>query len=223
MKATVDASLWDPIYVDDWASMPSKIIQLPKLPYGMEELEPFVSAKTMDFHYGKHHQAYVNNLNNLMVGMPFAASSLEELLRKTANMVDTVVIFNNAAQVWNHSFFWDSMKANGGGQPTGRLLEMIIATFGTFEAFKKAFVTAGVGQFSNGWVWLIQDGDALRIVKTYNAETPVAYGHNVLLACDVWEHAYYLDYQNRRKDYLTAFLDNLANWEFASSRLSVVA
>jgi Fe-Mn family superoxide dismutase len=162
----------------------------------------------------------VDNLNKLIVGTPYAGIALEEILRKTMNMTDTVVIFNNAAQVWNHTFYWNSMKAKGGGQPTGRLLDMIIDDFGTFEAFKNAFVTAGIGQFGSGWVWLIQDNETVRIIKSSNADTPEAHGRNALLTCDVWEHAYYLDYQNRRKDYLTAFLDNLANWEFASSRLN---
>jgi Fe-Mn family superoxide dismutase len=206
--------------VDESAAVPSPMIQLPKLPYGMEALEPFVSAKTMSFHYEKHHQGYVDNLNKLIVGTPYAGIALEEILRKTMNMTDTVVIFNNAAQVWNHTFYWNSMKAKGGGQPTGRLLDMIIDDFGTFEAFKNAFVTAGIGQFGSGWVWLIQDNETVRIIKSSNADTPEAHGRNALLTCDVWEHAYYLDYQNRRKDYLTAFLDNLANWEFASSRLN---
>ncbi len=208
------------LHVDESAAAPATMFQLPKLPYGMEALEPFVSANTMGFHYGKHHQGYVDNLNKLIVGTPYAGAPLEEILRKTVSMVDTVVIFNNAAQVWNHTFYWNSMKAKGGGQPTGRLLDMILEAFGTFEAFKNAFVTAGIGQFGSGWVWLIQDNETVRIIKTSNADTPEAYGRNALLTCDVWEHAYYLDYQNRRKDYLTAFLDNLANWEFAASRLN---
>lgn len=208
------------LHFSDSAAAPSPMIQLPKLPYGMEALEPFVSANTMGFHYGKHHQGYVDNLNKLIVGTPYAGATLEEILRKTVSMVDTVVIFNNAAQVWNHTFYWQSMKAKGGGQPSGRLLDMILEAFGTFEAFKNAFVTAGIGQFGSGWVWLIQDNDTVKIIKSSNADTPEAYGRNALLTCDVWEHAYYLDYQNRRKDYLTAFLDNLVNWEFAASRLN---
>jgi Fe-Mn family superoxide dismutase len=205
---------------DNAAAVPSPLMQLPKLPYRLEALEPFLTTITMNFHYGKHHQTYVDNLNKLVAGTPFAVLPLEEIIRKTANTVDNNAIFNNAAQVWNHTFFWRSMKPNGGGLPTGRLVDMIIDVFGTFEAFKNAFVAAGVGQFGSGWVWLVQDGETVKIVKTPNADTPMAYGHNTLLACDVWEHAYYLDYQNRRKDYLTAFLDNLANWEFASSRLN---
>jgi len=195
------------------------VLQLPPLPYAQDALAPFVSAKTMSFHYGKHHQGYVDNLNKLVAGTPFAGRPLEETIQKTETMSDKTAIFNNAAQVWNHTFFWQSMKANGGGQPTGRLLNMIIDTFGTFETFKNAFETAGVGQFGSGWIWLIQDGGKVKIVKTANADTPVAHGQNALLTCDVWEHAYYLDYQNRRKDFLTTFLERLANWDFAASRL----
>ncbi len=194
-------------------------LQLPPLPYAQDALAPFISDTTMSYHYGKHHQAYVDNLNKLVAGTPFAGRPLEETIRKTANMVDQAAIFNNAAQAWNHTFFWESMQANGGGQPKGRLLEMITAAFGSFDAFKNAFITAGVGQFGSGWVWLVQDGETVKIIKTANAETPAANGQNALLTCDVWEHAYYLDYQNRRKDFLAAFLDHLANWHFASSRL----
>ena len=195
------------------------VLQLPPLPYAQEALEPFVSAKTMSFHYGKHHQGYVDNLNKLVAGTPFEGRPLEETIRKTVNAVDQAAIFNNAAQVWNHTFFWHSMKPGGGGQPTGRLLDMIVETFGTFDAFKNAFATAAVGQFGSGWVWLVQEGGKLKIVKTSNADTPIAHGQTALLTCDVWEHAYYLDYQNRRKDFVQAFLDHLANWEFAASQL----
>jgi superoxide dismutase, Fe-Mn family len=201
------------------AIVPAVMMQLPRLHYGLDALEPFLSAKTMGFHYGKHHQTYIDNLNKLVVGTPFAVLSLEDMIFKTVNTADTSAIFNNAAQVWNHAFYWYSMKPKGGGQPTGKLLEMICAVFGTFEAFKNAFVTAGVGQFGSGWVWLIQEGETVKIIKTSNADTPVAYGQQALLTCDVWEHAYYLDYQNRRKEYVTAFLDGLVNWEFAASRL----
>ena len=195
------------------------VLQLPPLPYAQEALEPFISAKTMSFHYGKHHQGYVDNLNKLVFGTPFGGRPLEETIRKTVNVVDQAAIFNNAAQVWNHTFFWHSMKPGGGGQPTGRLLDMIVETFGTFDAFKNAFATAAVGQFGSGWVWLVQEDGKLKIVKTSNADTPIAHGQTALLTCDVWEHAYYLDYQNRRKDFVQAFLDHLANWEFAASQL----
>lgn len=192
---------------------------LPLLPFDPAALVPFMSAQTISLHYDKHHQAYVDNLNTLTVGTPFAACPLENIIQKTVTMTDKTAVFNNAAQVWNHSFFWKSLKTGGGGQPTGRLLDMIVASFGTFETFKNAFVTAGVGQFGSGCVWLVQDGETVKILKTTNDDTPVAYGQNALLTCDVWEHAYYLDYQNRRKDFLVTFIDRLANWEFAASRL----
>ena len=193
--------------------------RLPLLPFDPAALAPFMSAQTIGIHYDKHHQAYVDNLNTLTVGTPLAACPLENIIQKTATMTDKTAVFNNAAQVWNHTFFWQSMKTDGGGHPTGRLLGMIVGSFDTFEAFKNAFVAAGVGLFGSGCVWLVQDGETVKIVKTANADTPVAYGQNALLTCDVWEHAYYLDYQNRRKDYLATFIDRLANWEFAASRL----
>ncbi len=192
--------------------------QLPPLPYRQEALEPYISARTMSFHYGKHHQTYVDNLNKLTAGTPWAGQPLEKIIRETSGAADKAGIFNNAAQVWNHTFFWQSMKPNGGGKPTGRLLKLIEKSFGSFEEFQKTFVDSAVAQFGSGWAWLVQDGDQLKIVKTSNADTPVAHGQTALLTCDVWEHAYYLDYQNRRKDFVQAFLDHLANWEFAASQ-----
>jgi Fe-Mn family superoxide dismutase len=193
--------------------------QLPPLPYAPDALEPYVSAKTLGFHHGKHHQAYVDNLNKLVAGTPWAGKSLEQIVVESAGVADATALFNNAGQVWNHTFFWQGMKARGGGKPTGRLLERIEKSFGSFDAFKEAFVAAAVGQFGSGWAWLVLDGDALKIVKTANADTPLAHGQTALLVCDVWEHAYYLDYQNRRKDFVAAFLDHLVNWEFVASRL----
>jgi Fe-Mn family superoxide dismutase len=193
--------------------------QLPALPYPQDALAPYVSATTMSFHYGKHHQAYVDNLNKLIAGTPSAGQPLDAIIRESAGVVEKAAVFNNAAQVWNHTFFWKSMKAGGGGMPTGRLLKQIEKSFGSFDEFKMAFVTAAVAQFGSGWAWIVWEGDALRIVKTSNADTPAARGQTALLACDVWEHAYYLDYQNRRKDFVEAFLDHLANWEFAASQL----
>ena len=193
---------------------------LPALPYAQDALEPYVSAKTMSFHYGKHHQSYVDNLNKLVVGTPWATGvPLEKVVLESAGKAEKAAIFNNAAQVWNHTFFWRSMKAGGGGKPTGRLFDMIETSFGSFDKFKDAFTAAAVAQFGSGWVWLVQEGDTLKIVKTSNADTPMAHGQTALLTCDVWEHAYYLDYQNRRKDFVQAFLDHLANWEFAASQL----
>ena len=296
--------------------------KLAPLPYADNALEPHISAKTMSFHYGKHHQGYVNNLNKLVAGTPMARASLESIVvsmrRKlkatditalfeegkfvdiagrsiyvgsregnllkdirvvettksgstqeirarealitssedvvvlemkdvsidpiqegnpgigraesvryvigdfsadTAGKEDKTAVFNNAAQVWNHDFFWQSMKPAGGGKPAGKLAEMIDKSFGSYEAFATAFQTAGLAQFGSGWVWLVQDGETLKIVKTSNADTPAAHGQHALLTCDVWEHAYYLDYQNRRKDFVQTFLDNLVNWDFAASRL----
>jgi Fe-Mn family superoxide dismutase len=193
--------------------------QLPALPYAQDALAPYVSAKTMSFHYGKHHQAYVDNLNKLIAATPLAGQPLDTIIREAVGVADKAAVFNNAAQVWNHTFFWQSMKAGGGGKPTGRLLKQIEKSFGGFDEFKKAFVTAAVAQFGSGWAWLVWEGDALKIVKTSNADTPMARSQTALLTCDVWEHAYYLDYQNRRKDFVEAFLDHLVNWEFAASQL----
>jgi len=197
----------------------AQAFQLPPLPYAQDALEPYISAKTMSFHYGKHHQAYVDNLNKLVAGTPWATQPLEKIIQETAGVADKAAVFNNAAQVWNHTFFWKSMKPGGGGKPTGRLLELIEKSFGSFDEFKKAFTTTAVSQFGSGWVWLVQDGDVLKIVKTSNADTPAAHGQTTLLTCDVWEHAYYLDYQNRRNDFVQAFLDHLVNWDFAASQL----
>jgi superoxide dismutase, Fe-Mn family len=193
--------------------------QLPALPYALNALEPYISEKTMSFHYGKHHQTYVDNLNKLVAGTPWAGQPLETIIKESAGADDKAAIFNNAAQTWNHSFFWKNMKPGGGGTPTGRLLEMINKSFGSVDEFKKAFSAAALAQFGSGWVWLVQEGDTLKVVKTSNADNPVAHGQTTLLACDVWEHAYYLDYQNKRKDYVEAFLEHLVNWEFAGSQL----
>jgi superoxide dismutase, Fe-Mn family len=195
--------------------------QLPPLPYAQDALAPFVSAKTMSIHYGKHHQAYVDNLNKAIVGTPWAGQSLEKIIGDTVGVTEKVTVFNNAAQVWNHTFFWKSMKAGGGGKPTGRLLKQIEKSFQSVDEFKKVFLTTALAQFGSGWVWLVQESGTLKIIKTSNADTPLAHGQTPLLACDVWEHAYYLDYQNRRKEFVDAFQESLANWEFAESQLSV--
>jgi len=197
-------------------------VQLPALPYAESALEPAISAKTMGFHYGKHHKGYVDNLNKLIAVSELESLPLEEIIQVTAKAKDKdgVAIFNNAAQIWNHTFFWNSMKPKGGGKPTGVLLEKLEKAFGSYEKFKQAFLDAAAGQFGSGWVWLVAEGDGLKIIKTSNADTPVAHGQKALLTCDVWEHAYYLDYQNRRKDFVTAFLDSLVNWDFAATQLS---
>ncbi len=195
------------------------VFTLPALPYAQDALAPYVSGKTMSFHYGKHHQAYVDNLNKLIAGTPWTGQPLDTIIREAAGAADQAAVFNNAAQAWNHAFFWRSMKPGGGGRPAGRLMDLMGKSFGGFDEFKNAFLTAAVAQFGSGWVWLVQEGDGLKIVKTSNADTPMAHGQTALLTCDVWEHAYYLDYQNRRQDFVQAFLDHLANWEFAASQL----
>lgn len=193
--------------------------KLPPLPYAENALEPVISARTIGFHYGKHHQGYVNNLNKLVTGTPLADQPLEAVVKATANP-DQTVIFNNAAQVWNHTFYWNSLKPKGGGKPTGALAEMIDKSFGGFEQFKAEFAKAATSQFGSGWAWLVKDGDKLAVVKTGNADNPLVHGQKPLLTVDVWEHAYYLDYQNRRADYVTAVLDGLINWDFAAQNLA---
>lgn len=195
--------------------------ELPALPYAKDALEPHMSANTFSFHHEKHHNTYVVNLNGLIEGTDLEGKSLEDIVAATAGNPDKAGVFNNAAQVWNHTFFWHSMKPNGGGAPTGDLAAKIDADFGSFDAFKDAFKAAGATQFGSGWAWLVVgDGGKLEVVKTPNAETPLTAGKTPLLTCDVWEHAYYLDYQNRRPDFLAAFLDNLANWDFAAENLA---
>jgi len=202
-------------------AVPKGAFQLPPLPYAENALEPSLSARTLSIHYGKHHQAYVDNLNKLIAVSELETMPLEEIIKVTTNSKDKEgpAIFNNAAQIWNHTFFWNSMKPDGGGNPSGVLLEMMNKSFGSCEKFRETFVSAALSQFGSGWVWLIVEDGGLKVVKTSNADTPVAHGQKPLICCDVWEHAYYLDYQNRRKDFVAAFLDKLVNWEFAAARL----
>ena len=194
--------------------------ELPALPYAQDALEPHISANTLSFHYGKHHNTYVVNLNNLTKDTPLADKSLEDVVKAVAGDASKAGVFNNAAQVWNHTFYWNSMKPGGGGAPSGALAAKIDEAFGSFDKFKEEFKAAAVGQFGSGWAWLVLDGGALKIVKTGNADTPIAHGQTPLITCDVWEHAYYLDFQNRRPDYVQAFLDNLVNWDFAAANLA---
>ena len=197
------------------------MFELPGLPFDKSALEPFISEKTLDFHYGKHHKAYVDNLNNLVKDTPMAVMELEEIIRTSASDTAKTAIFNNAAQAWNHSFFWKCMRKNGGKEIPEKLKYAVEASFGTVEKFKEEFKAAAVGQFGSGWTWLVQEKEgALKIIKTANADTPVARGQRPLMVVDVWEHAYYLDYQNRRGDFVQAFLDNLVNWHFVSSNLA---
>ena len=195
-------------------------IVLPALPFEANGLEPYITANTLSFHHGKHHQTYVTNLNNLIEGSDLADASLEEIILASANKPEKVGIFNNAAQVWNHTFYWNSMKPNGGGTPSGAIAAKINEDFGSFEAFVDAFKNAGLTQFGSGWAWLVLEEGKLKITKTANADTPMAHGQKALLTVDVWEHAYYLDYQNKRADYLDIFLKHLVNWDFANANLT---
>jgi Fe-Mn family superoxide dismutase len=193
---------------------------LPPLPYAENALAPVISANTLSFHHGKHHKAYVDNLNNLAKGTEYESAPLEKIIRETAGKADKAGIFNNAAQVWNHTFYWNCLKGGAGGKPTGRIAQMIESDLGGFEQFKKDFAQAGVTQFGSGWGWLVAEGGKLRVTKTPNAEPPFIKGATPLLTIDVWEHAYYLDYQNRRPDYVNAVIDRLLNWDFAAENLS---
>jgi len=190
-----------------------------KLPYAEDALDPYISARTIQFHYGKHHQGYADKLTGLVKGTEYEGKSLEEIIASTAGKGGAVAIFNNAAQIWNHDLFWRSMKPGGGGKPSGKLADLINASFGSFDSFKKEFTEAASSQFGSGWAWLVQDGNTLKVVKTGNADTPLTQGLKPLLTIDVWEHAYYLDYQNRRIDFIAAFLEHLVNWDSAASRL----
>jgi Fe-Mn family superoxide dismutase len=188
---------------------------LPPLPYDKTALAPHISAETLEFHYGKHHQAYVTNLNKLLEGKPEASKSLEEVILSSDGGV-----FNNAAQVWNHTFYWSSMKPSGGGQPTGDLADAIKRDFGSFEKFSEEFSNAGATQFGSGWAWLVVGADKkLAVTKTPNADLPMKHGQKALLTMDVWEHAYYIDYRNARPKYIETFLKSLANWDFALANL----
>jgi superoxide dismutase, Fe-Mn family len=186
--------------------------ELPPLPYSKNQLAPHISEETLEYHYGKHHQTYVTNLNNLVPGTEFEGLSLEDIVKKSSGG-----IFNNAAQVWNHTFYWSSLSPNGGGEPTGALADAINAEFGSFAAFKEAFTKCAVTTFGSGWAWLVKTAEGkLALVSTSNAGCPLTEGNTPLLTCDVWEHAYYIDYRNARPAYLEAFWA-LVNWEFASS------
>ena len=190
-------------------------IELPALPYDRAALEPHISAETIDFHYGKHHQTYVTNLNNLIAGTEFESADLESIVRKAQGG-----LFNNAAQVWNHTFYWNCLKPNGGGEPSGRLADAINKAFGGFAQFKDEFTKTSVGTFGSGWGWLVQRPDgSLALASTSNAGTPITGADRPLLTCDVWEHAYYIDYRNARPKYVEAFW-SLVNWEFAASQMA---
>lgn len=193
---------------------------LPPLPYSPDALEPFISAETLNLHHDKHHRGYVDELNRLIAGTLFADMSLEQLIVATAYKPEHKPIYNNAAQAFNHQFYWRSLSRQGGGHPPAALAQLVSDTFGTYQAFRQTFSAAANSQFGSGWAWLVLDGERLRVIKTANADNPLITRHRPLLALDVWEHAYYIDYRNRRSDYVTVALDHLINWQFALENLS---
>jgi Fe-Mn family superoxide dismutase len=195
-------------------------LTLPPLPYAKTALEPHISEKTLSFHYEKHHQGYLNNLNQLIAQTPFEKQTLEDIITQTAGRAEHMGIFNNAAQVWNHTFYWQCLSPKGGGEPTGQLKQLLEQAFSSLDGFKKEFKQAAVSQFGSGWAWLVWQEERLKILKTPNADLPMAHGLTALMTCDVWEHAYYLDYQNRRPDYVDTFLTHLINWEFVAENLN---
>jgi len=194
--------------------------ELPALPFAADALAPHISAETLGFHHGKHHNTYVTNLNNLTKDSALAEASLEDVIRGSAGDAAKAGLFNNAAQVWNHTFYWNSMKPGGGGSPSGAVASAIDAAFGSYDKFAEEIAAAAATQFGSGWAWLVSEGGALKVAKTANAETPITNGQTPLITIDVWEHAYYLDFQNRRPDYVKAFLDHLVNWDFAAENLA---
>ena len=193
---------------------------LPPLPYADTALEPLISANTLSFHYAKHHKTYVDNLNKLVEGKDLASMSLEEIIMASSGKADMAGVFNNAAQVWNHTFYWNSLKPNGGGKPTGAIAAAIDKDLGGYDKFKADLSAAAVTQFGSGWAWLVSDSGTLKIVKTGNAEVPLTKGQKPLLTIDVWEHAYYLDYQNLRAKYVETLIDKLLNWDFANQNFA---
>jgi superoxide dismutase, Fe-Mn family len=198
---------------------------LPPLPYANDALAPYISAETMDFHYGKHHAGYIKKLNDLIADTPMANFELEEIITHTHGSTNgnDKKIFNNAAQCWNHSFFWSSMVPKGGNVPSGEIANLLNSTFGDYAGFKQAFVATAEAYFGSGWVWLVEENGKIEITTTANADLPMTSGKTALLVCDLWEHAYYLDYQNRKPDFVKTYLDKLVNWEFAEANLSALA
>lgn len=187
--------------------------ELPELPYAENALEPYISKNTIEFHYGKHHRAYVDNLNKLIAGTEFEHKTLEQIVEETAGKSEYNAVFNNAAQAWNHAFFWNCMMPAGGGEPVGELKEEIVRDFGSYDKFCEDFLNAAVSQFGSGWAWLVEDkAGRLSVMKTGNADNPLAHGLKALMTVDVWEHAYYLDYQNRRADFVKTFITSLIKW-----------
>ena len=209
----------------DPSNLPPKLpatspIVLPPLPYAENALEPVISAKTISFHYWKHHKGYLENLNKLILGTDYLGMTLEEIIKNTAKKPEKTAIFNNAAQTWNHTFYWKSMDPEGGGEPPAILKKQIEASFGSVDACKKELASAALSQFGSGWAWLVLDGESLKVIKTANADNPLTTGMKPILSIDVWEHAYYLDYQNLRANYVNDVLEKLINWEFALKNIS---
>ena len=193
---------------------------LPDLPYSVDALAPHVSADTLRLHHGKHHATYVDKLNGLVSGTPMESMDLDTVVLESAGNADQVGIFNNAGQAWNHNHYWNCMKPNGGGAPTGDIADAINGSFGSFDTFREQFLAAATAHFGSGWAWLVADGGTLKITATPNAKSCIVDGHTSLIACDVWEHSYYLDYQNRRPEYLSAFVDKLLNWDYVNQQLA---
>jgi Fe-Mn family superoxide dismutase len=194
--------------------------ELPALPYQLSELEPHISARTLEFHHGKHHKTYVDTLNKLVQGTALERASLEDIIRETAGKGDQAALFNNAGQIWNHNFYWHSMTPQGGGAPKGDVAALIQRDLGGPEGFAEAFRTAGATQFGSGWAWLVLENGKLKVTKTANADNPLTHKQTPLLTMDVWEHAYYLDYQNRRPDHIKTFVEHLINWDFVNETLA---
>lgn len=197
--------------------------ELPDLPYDYNALEPYMSARTLEFHHDKHHAKYVNNFNEMTQDSPMADKSIEDVIKATYEDSSSTGLFNNAAQAWNHTFYWNCMKPSGGGSPTGALADKINADFGSFDKFKEEFKTAGSTQFGSGWAWLVLDNGSLKVTKTPNAVNPIAQGQTPLLTMDVWEHAYYLDYQNKRPDFIQAFIEQLINWDYVTEQMTAAS
>ena len=195
------------------------MIELPPLPFGESDLAPHISQETISFHYGKHHKAYVDNTNKLIDGTDLAGAALEDIVKAAAGKPDKKGLFNNSAQVWNHTFYWNSISPTGGGAPAGEVADRINADFGSFDDFKSKFADAATTQFGSGWAWLVEDGGKLDVVKTANADLPLKHGQKALLTIDVWEHAYYIDFRNARPNYISNFIDQLINWEFVATNL----
>lgn len=191
--------------------------ELPPLPYAIDALAPHISAETLEFHHGKHHQTYVTNLNNMVEGTDHAGASLEDVIMAADSPSP---LFNNAAQVWNHTFYWSSMAPGGGGEPTGEVSDRINSAFGSYDAFRTQFAEAATTQFGSGWAWLVDDGSSLSVVKTANADLPMRHSAKALLTIDVWEHAYYIDYRNARPNYINTFMDSLVNWDFVAANMA---